>query len=90
VGILTWILTVALLVGLYFYWKTSSRPEKDEKKTNMSDTQASGTTRSSTGHDRDDKEEGGDSSEIKSSKIGGLQGAKLWHRRTRGESPSKV
>lgn len=84
-------LTVAFLVGLYYGWKISSRPGKDENKTDTTDTQADRTTRNSVGHDRDDRTQNGDDSrESKSIKSGGLRGAKLWHRKTHGEDPSSV
>jgi hypothetical protein len=86
-----WILTVALLVGLYYCWKISSRPGKDEKKTDTTDPQADRTTRNRIGHDQDDRTQNGDCSrESKSRKSGGLQGVKLWHRKTRDRDPSCV
>jgi hypothetical protein len=87
----TWVLTVAFLVGLYYGWKISSRPEKDEDKTDTTDGQVDRTTRNSVGHDREDgMQNRDDSRESKSRKRGGLQGAKLWHRKIRGEDLSSV
>lgn len=87
---MTWILTVALLVGLYYYWKISSRLDEDEKKVDQND--AKEITKNSARDTHDNRKENEDGSDVvpKSPKSGGLRTAKLWRRKTPNEQPGSV
>lgn len=77
-------------MGLYCYWKISSRLDKDGEKTDEdggNDTNKASAGDIQVGAKKDADDVG---AEHKSSKAGGLRGAKLWRRRSTNEETSSV
>jgi hypothetical protein len=93
----TWILTIALLLGLYYYWKISSRlGERDDKKTKSGGKNTNGVNREgqkekNVGHvDRDRVQNGDCSTEPRSKKNSGMPRVNLWRRNPPSEEPDSV